>query len=126
MSDPASPAYLRYRGAPAAGTPLCRLDALPASGTKGFLFGGDVDRFDMFVVWRNGNLNAYVNDCPHAHTPLDFMPDRFLNLEQSHLLCATHGALFRIQDGHCVAGPCKGKRLTPVPVKITDGVICIA
>lgn len=125
MSDAGSPAYLRYPGAPPAGTKLCRLDELPSFGTRGFLFGEDVNRFDMFVVWRGGKLNAYVNDCPHAHTPLDFMPDRFLNLEQSHLLCATHGALFRIADGHCVAGPCKGRRLTPVPVHLVDDVICI-
>lgn len=125
MPDTTPPAYLRYRGAPAAGTALCHLDALPPSGTKGFTFGEDVNRFEMFVVWRDGKLNAYVNDCPHAHTPLDFLPDRFLNLEQSHLLCATHGAQFRIADGLCVAGPCKGKSLTPVPVHLVNDTICI-
>ena len=118
-------AWLQFPGAPQPGTPLCRLDELPPSGAKGFLFGADVSRFDMFVVWRDGKLAAYVNDCPHAHTPLDYLPDRFFNLEQSHLLCGTHGALFRVQDGYCVAGPCKGKRLIPVPVHLDGDMIRI-
>lgn len=125
MSDAPDPLYLRYSGAPPAGTRLCRLDELPKDGAKGFLFGQDVRRFDMFVVWRDGKLTAYVNDCPHAHTPLDYMPDRFFNLEKSHLLCGTHGALFRIDDGQCVAGPCRGRRLTPVPVHFDGDMICI-
>lgn len=117
--------YLHRPGAPPPGTQLCRLDALPPSGARGFLFGEDVYRFDMFVVWRDGRLTAYVNDCPHAHTPLDYLPDRFFNLEASHLLCGTHGAMFRIHDGFCVSGPCKGKRLTPVPVKLDGDMIRI-
>lgn len=125
MPETTGPAYLRFPGAPPAGTPLCRLDALPESGARGFLFGEDVNRFDMFVVWRGGKLHAYVNDCPHAHTPLDYLPDRFFNLEKSHLLCGTHGALFRIQDGHCISGPCKGRSLTPVPVHLENDIICI-
>jgi len=125
MTRPQEHPYLRFPGAPPVGTALCRLDELPPSGTKGFLFGEDKWRFDMFVVWRVGVLTAYVNDCPHAHTPLDYLPDRFLNLEQSHLLCATHGALFRIGDGHCVSGPCKGKSLTPVPVHLAGDMIRI-
>ncbi len=118
-------AYRRYPGAPPIGARLCRLDAVPPGGAKGFVFGEDVSRFEMFVVWRGGKLTAYVNDCPHARTPLDFVPDRFFNLENSHLLCGTHGALFRIEDGKCVAGPCIGKKLTPVPVRLVGDMICI-
>lgn len=125
MAEARSPAYLRFPGAPPEGVPLCRLDALPASGAKGFVFGEDVWRFEMFVVWRGGQLAAYVNDCPHRHTPLDALAGQFLNLEQSHLLCGTHGAAFRIGDGYCIAGPCKGKTLTPVPVHIAGDMICI-
>jgi len=32
--------------------------------------------------------------------------------------CATHGALFRIRDGYCVAGPCAGQGLIPLEVKV--------
>lgn len=118
-------AYLRFAGAPPIGAPLCRLDELTADGVRGFEFGEDVRRFVMFIVWRAGELRGYVNDCPHAHTPLDYMPDRFFNLEKSHLLCGTHGALFRVEDGLCVSGPCKGRSLTPVPVHMDGELICI-
>jgi len=125
MAEASVTAYLRFPGVPPAGTRLCALHEIPAAGTKGFVFGQDVQRFELFLVYREGRLGAFVNDCPHAHTPLDVIQDQFLNLEKSLLLCATHGALFRIDDGRCVYGPCKGKALTPVPVHIKDGVIFI-
>ena len=43
-----------------------------------------------------------------------------------HIRCTWHGALFRIDDGACVAGPCTGQRLTPWPVTVTDGTIVTA
>lgn len=125
MTEASVTAYLRFPGAPPVGARLCALEELPASGTKGFVFGEDVSRFELFVVYRQGFLAAYVNDCPHAHTPLDVITDQFLDLERTHLLCGTHGALFRIGDGYCLAGPCKGKSLTAVPAHITDGSIYI-
>jgi nitrite reductase/ring-hydroxylating ferredoxin subunit len=66
---------------------------------------------------------AYENVCPHAGSPLDWLPDRFLDVDRRRILCATHGALFRIADGHCIGGPCAGKSLTPVLIRIADGAI---
>ena len=37
-----------------------------------------------------------------------------------------HGALFRLEDGVCVAGPCAGERLKPWPVAVIDGVVTTA
>jgi nitrite reductase/ring-hydroxylating ferredoxin subunit len=48
-----------------------------------------------------------------------------MNLDKSRILCATHGAEFRIEDGYCVLGPCTGQSLEPVAVKLRDGnVVC--
>ena len=80
----------------------------------------------MFVVRREDNVFGYVNICPHARTPLDWTPDQFLNRDMTNLLCATHGAQFRIDDGFCVAGPCPGASLTRVPITITNGDVVIA
>ena len=44
-------------------------------------------------------------------------------VDRRHILCATHGALFRIEDGHCLAGPCKGKGLTAVAVAVAGGEV---
>ena len=46
--------------------------------------------------------------------------DRLLTAEEDFIVCATHGALFRIEDGTCVAGPCVGKSLKPIDVTCDD------
>lgn len=113
-------------GAPTPGTALCRADELEDKQSLGFGFGSGIARFDMFVVREAGRFYGYVNDCPHAHSPLDWRPDNFLNLERTAILCGTHGAQFRITDGACLGGPCRGKALTPVPVAVIDGMVRIA
>jgi nitrite reductase/ring-hydroxylating ferredoxin subunit len=100
---------------------LCRLDAIADGGGKGFWFGADTSRYGVFVLRRGDGIVAYENSCPHRGTPLDFQPDRFLDRTGRLILCATHGALFRIADGFCVAGPCAGARLKPVTVAVRDG-----
>lgn len=105
---------------------LCRLDDLADRSGKGFGFGAGGERFEMFVVRRGDRVFGYVNVCPHARTPLDWTPDRFLTRDRENLLCATHGARFRIEDGFCVAGPCPGASLTPVPVAVEDGNVVVA
>ena len=39
---------------------------------------------------------------------------RFLDRSGRHILCSTHGALFRITDGRCIKGPCLGASLVPL------------
>ena len=51
------------------------------------------------------------------------MPDQLLDAEGRHLVCATHGAVFRVEDGVCLAGPCVGDQLVPVPLALLDGVL---
>ena len=67
--------------------------------------------------------SLWIAPCDHASpagTPLDWVPDRFMNADGSRLMCHTHGALFRIEDGHCIAGPCAGDALRPLAVEV-DG-----
>jgi nitrite reductase/ring-hydroxylating ferredoxin subunit len=37
-----------------------------------------------------------------------------MDLTQRYLLCANHGALFRVEDGFCLRGPCHGQSLKQV------------
>lgn len=80
----------------------------------------------MFVVRKGDNVFGYVNICPHARTPLDWTPDQFMTHDKTNLMCATHGAQFRIEDGFCIAGPCLGLSLTPVPIEVSSGDVVIA
>ena len=68
----------------------------------------------------------YHNRCPHRGTPLDWQPGQFLDREGAHLVCATHGALFRLADGFCVAGPCAGDALSPLPTRVEDARIIVS
>lgn len=77
----------------------------------------------LLVVRRNGDLFVYENRCPHRGTPLDWFPNNFLDQSGEHLICATHGALFRIEDGECLAGPCVGEHLRPLPHRLRGSTL---
>jgi len=94
---------------------LCPLDRIANGAARGFSLD---DGREIFVVRAGRTLHGYVNSCPHRGTPLDWTPDKFICARSGLILCATHGARFRIADGACVAGPCVGDRLTPVAVEI--------
>lgn len=111
---------------------LCPLAALPDGQARGFILplAGDApqpgfpDPEQRILVVRRGDiLRGYRNICPHAGTPLDWTPDRFMSLDGRHLHCATHGALFQVEDGRCVGGPCRGRSLTAIPVAVRDGMV---
>ncbi|MBI5463103.1 MAG: Rieske 2Fe-2S domain-containing protein [Gammaproteobacteria bacterium] len=105
---------------------LCRLDDLTDPGARGFTLQTPHGLQDIFLVRRGQAVYAYANHCPHTGSPLDWQPDQFLNLDRTLIQCATHLALFRIDDGHCVAGPCAGQSLTSVAVTLDDGWVIAA
>ena len=99
---------------------LCRLGEIAEPGSKGISLGQGLARREIFLVRVNGGVWAYENSCPHTGGMLDWVPDQFLNYERTHILCATHGAQFRMGDGHCIFGPCIGKALVAVAIRL-DG-----
>ena len=105
---------------------LCRVDEIGDPGSRGFRFGSGTELRLIFLVRHGGRIRAYENSCPHTGSPLDFRPDGFFDIDKRHILCATHGALFRIEDGYCLAGPCAGQGLKPVAITIESGRICLS
>lgn len=71
---------------------------------------------DLFMVRMDDRIYAYENHCPHTGSPLDWMPDQFLDIDKQFIQCATHHALFRIEDGFCIQGPCSGAYLRSLKV----------
>lgn len=69
----------------------------------------------LLAVRRQGQVYLYENRCPHRGVPLEWQADRFLDSSGSLIQCATHGALFLIDSGECVAGPCAGQSLRALP-----------
>lgn len=70
-----------------------------------------------FAVLWEGELRAFENRCPHWKTPLNTHGDGVLAKGEAMLICHTHGALFRMEDGYCVSGPCMGDRLEGLEVR---------
>lgn len=69
-----------------------------------------------FVVRFQGKPYAYVNQCAHVSVELDWNEGEFFTPQRDFLICATHGAHYRPDNGFCVMGPCKGKSLKPIKV----------
>ncbi|WP_421989140.1 Rieske (2Fe-2S) protein [Roseococcus sp.] len=101
---------------------LCRLDELPEGESRGFdaAPGGFTG---LFAIRRGAEVLVYVNSCPHVGVPLELVPHRFLDRKREMIVCAAHGARFRIGDGLCVSGPCIGDLLEAVPVEIVEGEV---
>jgi nitrite reductase/ring-hydroxylating ferredoxin subunit len=104
---------------------ICPLADLADPGARGFTLGSGDWPLRGFVVRRGATVRAYVNHCPHAGFPLNWQPDRFLTPGGELILCVMHGALFEIDNGHCVAGPCAGLALQPLAVRVRDGCVVL-
>lgn len=92
--------------------------------------GQDVKQFDLPPTSRGmprrgilirdleGTLRAYINICMHLPVPLSFTEDGFWSPDKRHLMCRTHGAIYRPDDGFCVQGPCQGLSLEPLAIEV--------
>lgn len=89
---------------------LCNGRDLAEGTGRGF----EVDGLSLLVVRRAGQVYAYRNRCPHRSVRLEWQPDQFLDASASLIECATHGALFLIESGECIAGPCEGQSLSAI------------
>jgi nitrite reductase/ring-hydroxylating ferredoxin subunit len=101
---------------------VCWLGDLDATGAKEFEYGNP-RQFWGFVLRCGDSLRGYVNACPHVGLPLNLSGDHFFDADGKLLLCQMHGALFRPEDGVCVAGPCLGDALKPLTFEVRDGAV---
>ncbi|RKZ84435.1 MAG: Rieske (2Fe-2S) protein [Gammaproteobacteria bacterium] len=99
---------------------LCFKQDIPNYQARGFNIEINQDKIELLLVRQNARVQAYKNHCPHLGIPLNWQPDEFMSLEGSHIQCSTHGALFSLEDGHCIAGPCTGQNLTTLALERRD------
>jgi nitrite reductase/ring-hydroxylating ferredoxin subunit len=102
-------------------TTLCHIDDIPEGSSKGF----DGDKHNVFIVKKDGEVFIYNNSCPHLGVELNWQEDQFFDRDNALIQCSTHGALFIIESGQCVAGPCMGEHLQPIPFELIEGHIVI-
>ncbi|MGD8593313.1 MAG: Rieske 2Fe-2S domain-containing protein [Gammaproteobacteria bacterium] len=78
---------------------------------------------ELIVIRKNQRYFAYLNRCPHTGISLNWLPDQFFDIDHEYIQCATHGALFTVDNGYCVRGPCAGASLRAVSIVIEDAMI---
>ena len=98
---------------------LCALADIPDNDARGFR----TPRGEIIVARQGLAVYGYVNRCPHIGIGLNFQPDVFMDLSYRYLQCANHGALFRVEDGFCLRGPCHGQSLKSVPLVIEKSIV---
>lgn len=90
---------------------------VPLCASSELLDSGKAVRFDVmylgalsaaFVVRYQGQVHAYLNRCSHVPMEMDYQPNEFFDTTGHWLMCATHGAMYAPQTGHCRMGPCRG------------------
>jgi nitrite reductase/ring-hydroxylating ferredoxin subunit len=108
------------------GVRLCPLDDIADNAARGFVLQMRAGRFHGFVVRKSDTAFGYADLCPHAGLPLAQKLDDYIAPSGGYIACSWHGALFEIEDGHCVGGPCSGQFLTTWPVTVSDGWLVTA
>jgi len=77
----------------------------------------------LLLLDTDGVPRAFVNRCQHMPIPLDGGSRQFFSSDRLALLCGTHGARYRLNDGYCTAGPCSGTSLQAIDLRIVDSTI---
>ena len=90
---------------------------------KEFILTQFTPAVEMFVVRKNNHFYAYLNRCPHTGANLNWQPDQFFDFYHEYIQCCLHGALFKVESGYCVRGPCAGMSLRAADIVINDGTL---
>ena len=109
-----------------AGVTLGPIDIIADGKARNFVLEMKAGRFHGFVVRQGEAVHGYVDRCAHMALPLAQQLDDYLTPDGTLIACSWHGALYRIEDGVCVGGPCAGARLQRWPVAVRDGMIVTA
>ncbi len=100
---------------------ICMTEDIPEREARTF---DAEDGSTLFVTQRDGAFYAYKNLCPHLQTELEFLENQFLDQDGEYIECSTHGALFNVETGECISGPCLGESLTALKINVhSDGGI---
>lgn len=108
--------------------PVCDQTELRAGEVRTAWIGSDrhgLPREALVLRDHEGQIHAYVNQCKHLPIPIDSGSREFFDADGRHLLCGTHGALFRLDDGMCVHGPCRGLSLERVKAVVERDTVVL-
>lgn len=128
MTVPAqAPHWTQLPRAPAPGTVICALEALPdlqatmvsvptATNAPDDTLAHDDTAFKLLLLRQGNTVHAFANRCAHFGIPLAAQQAQLIQTPLKSLTCNVHYARYRWADGRCEAGECNGESLTVVPV----------
>lgn len=96
---------------------ICKLNDIDDGYARGFDVMSKQQLMSIICVRQGQQVFAYKNSCPHTGVNLEWIADQFLDDTQQYLVCSTHGALFQVEDGLCVSGPCHGESLQKLSIE---------
>jgi nitrite reductase/ring-hydroxylating ferredoxin subunit len=104
---------------------VCPVASLEPGRAYGFSVEAHERTLDLVVMLFDGELIAFENRCPHLGTPLNLLPDHFLDASGREMICSTHGARFDLPEGRCLFGPCKDDALRRFEVETKAGTVYV-
>jgi len=96
------------------------LDKLAPGKPVHFEFMRGDEQLGGFIVIHDGQIQAYVNRCPHISFSLDFGDGVLMDPSGKFIRCQVHGAQFLPESGECFWGPALGQRLEVLPLVVRD------
>lgn len=102
----------------------CALDDIPDGGGRETALQGRDGQLPVMLLREGARVYGYINVCPHQGRMLNFAPNRFM-VRDGSVMCSHHGATFRVTNGACLGGPCRGAPLRPVTTVVQDGEVLI-
>lgn len=119
--------WFEEKNAPEPGALLCPLKDIEVDSVKEFEFG-DVtkSKFRMFIYRSHDGIVGFINKCPHFNVPLNIESNALFCADGEHFQCCHHYAKFDKTSGLCVDGPCEGRSLTQIPIRVVDDNIVIS
>ena len=108
---------------------VCREEELRDGVVRATRLGLDDDGIPIVALLlrdESGTIVAYRNLCRHLPVPLDGGTGELLSDDGAHLICGTHGAMYRLHDGYCVDGPCVGLALQKLFVREEAGDLYVS
>jgi len=112
------------KNAPEPGQFLCNENDIPEADVKELILASESKQPFRIILHRiGGKIRCFMNKCPHFSIPLNVHPGQFFTSDRSKLMCATHYAVFDLDNGFCTDGPCMGSSLEAIPVELSAGAV---
>ncbi len=92
---------------------------------QGFTIEKSDRKFHGVVIKKGNHYFAYENRCCHLPVTLDLLDNDFLNEEGDAIQCHMHGAVYEMETGHCIAGPCLDAFLNKLQVIEEGEYLCV-